>query len=120
MSQPVLVIGGDSLAHRSFRPLAKLTRPRFGGGAGATVGFANSLIRLFEAEQPRPVLVGRDAPGAPILRQRLFPPYQNGRGNDPEVADQLAILPDLVSAFGSAVAKAPGMRPMISSRPLSQ
>src|SRR3954463_10220089 len=108
VTRPLLVIDGDSFAHRAFHALPKSIRRRGGGGGGAIVGFANFLIRLFENEQPRAVLVGWDTLDAPNFRQELFPPYQGGRDFDPELVDQLAILPDFVSACGFVVAKAPG------------
>jgi DNA polymerase-1 len=108
VTRPLLVIDGDSFAHRSFHALPKSIRRRGGGGGGAIVGFANFLIRLFEAERPRAVLVGWDTLSAPNFRQRLFPPYQGGRDFDPELVDQLTILPDFVATCGFAVAKAPG------------
>jgi DNA polymerase-1 len=107
-NRPLLVVDGDSFAHRAFHALPKSIRRRGGGGGGAIVGFANFLIRLFAAEQPRAVLVGWDTLDAPNFRQRLFPPYQSGRDFDPELVEQLAILPEFVSACGFAFAKAPG------------
>jgi DNA polymerase I len=108
VTRPLLVIDGDSFAHRSFHALPKSIRRRGGGGGGAIVGFANLLVRLFKTEQPRAVLVGWDTLDAPNFRQRLFPPYQGGRDFDPELVDQLAILPDFISACDFALAKAPG------------
>ena len=108
MTKPLLVIDGDLFAHRAFHALSKSIRRRGGGGGGAIVGFANFLVTLYESEQPRGVLVGWDTLDTLNFRQRLFPPYQGGRDFDPELVDQLAILPDFVSACGFAVAKAPG------------
>lgn len=54
------------------------------------------------------ILVSWDLPDAPTFRQQLFPPYQGGRDFDPELLDQLAILPDFVAACGFAAAIAPG------------
>jgi DNA polymerase I len=106
--QPLLVIDGDSFAHRAFHALPKSIRRGDGGGGGAIVGFANLLLALFEAEKPRAVLVAWDTFNAPTFRQALFPAYQGGRDFDPEIVDQLSILPDFVAACGFAVAKAPG------------
>ncbi len=77
-------------------------------GAGAIVGFTNFLLRLYEAEKPRAVLVGWDTLGAPTYRQKLFPGYQPGRKFDDELIDQLDALPELVAACGFAYAKAAG------------
>ena len=66
------------------------------------------MLRLYDSERPRAVLVGWDTIGVPTFRQRLFPPYQSGRQFDEELIDQLEVLPRLVSAAGFANAKAPG------------
>jgi DNA polymerase-1 len=108
MTRPLLVIDGDSFAHRSFHALPKSIRRQGNQGGGAIVGFGNLLLRLFETEQPRAVLVGWDTLDSPNFRQRLFPPYQSGRQFDEELIDQLALLPELVAACGFANAKAPG------------
>ena len=108
MTKPLLIIDGDSFAHRAFHGLPKSIRRRGDRGGGAIVGFANFLIRLFEAEQPRAVLVGWDTLTAPTYRQALFPAYQSGRIFDKELVEQLDILPDFVTACGFANAKAAG------------
>jgi DNA polymerase-1 len=72
------------------------------------VGFGNFVIRLFEIEQPRAVLVGWDTLSSPNFRQRLFPAYQSGRDFEEELLDQLAVLPEFVTACGFANAKTPG------------
>jgi DNA polymerase I len=106
--QPLLVVDGDSFAHRAYHALPKTLRRAGNRGGGAIVGFANFLLRLFETERPRAVLVGWDTLGAPTYRQQLFPAYQGGRQFDAELIDQLDVLPEFVSACGFAVAKAPG------------
>ncbi len=108
MQRPLLVIDGDSFAHRAFHGLPKTIRRSGGGGGGAIVGFANFLLRLFDSEQPRAVLVGWDTLDAPNFRQRLFPPYQSGRAFDPELIEQLDVLPEFVAACGFVNAKAAG------------
>ena len=108
MTQPLLVIDGDSFAHRSYHALPKTIRRKGDRGGGAIVGFANFLLRLYDAEQPRAVLVGWDTLGAPTYRQKLFPDYQGGRQFDDEIIEQLDVLPKLVAACGFANAKAAG------------
>ena len=105
---PLLVIDGDSFAHRAYHALPKTIRRKGNRGAGAIVGFANFLIRLYEGESPRAVLVGWDTLSAPTYRQKLFPAYQSGRHFDKELIEQLDILADFVAACGFANAKAPG------------
>lgn len=106
--RPLLVIDGDSFAHRAYHALPKSIRRRDNRGAGAILGFANFLLRLFDEEQPRAVLVAWDTLGAPTFRQRLFPDYQGGRHFDEELVEQLEALPDFVAACGFANAKAAG------------
>jgi DNA polymerase I len=108
ISLPLLVVDGDSFAHRAYHGLPKSIRRAGNRGGGAIVGFANFLLRLFESERPRAVLVGWDTLGAPTYRQRLFPGYQGGRQFDAELIDQLDVLPEFISACGFATAKAPG------------
>lgn len=106
--RPLLIIDGDSFAHRAYHGLPKSIRRHGNKGGGAIVGFANSLIRLYETERPRAVLVGWDTLSAPTYRHRAFPAYQSGRRFDAELIDQLDVLPEFVKACGFACAKAPG------------
>src|SRR5205085_1177251 len=46
-ARPLLVIDGDSFAHRSYHALPKTILRRGRKGAGAIVGFANFLLRLY-------------------------------------------------------------------------
>jgi DNA polymerase I len=108
MNKSLLVIDGDSFEHRAFHGLPKSIRRAGNRGGGAIVGFVNFLLRLFEGEQPRAVLVGWDTLDSPNLRQRLFPAYQSGRVVDEELLDQLQVLPEFVTACGFANAKAAG------------
>ncbi|HZT46273.1 MAG TPA: 5'-3' exonuclease H3TH domain-containing protein [Gaiellaceae bacterium] len=106
--RPLLAIDGDSLAHRAYHALPKSLRSATGLPSGALVGFANFLLRLWESEQPRAVLVGWDSVGEPTYRLDAFPAYQSGRVFDPEILEQLELLPELVRALGFAAAKQPG------------
>src|SRR6476659_4608679 len=107
-SRPLLVIDGDSFAHRAFHGLPKTIRRRGDKGGGAIVGFANFLLRLYAGEEPRAVIVGWDTLDAPTYRHEAFADYQSGRQFDPELVDQLEVLPQFVAACGFANAKAPG------------
>src|ERR1700722_7431332 len=44
--RPLLVIDGDSFAHRSYHALPKTVRRSDGKAAGAILGFANFMSRL--------------------------------------------------------------------------
>jgi DNA polymerase-1 len=106
--RPLLAVDGDNFAHRSYHALRKSIRRVGNRGGGAVVGFANFLLRLYENERPRAVLVGWDTLGAPTYRQTLFPAYQGGREFDDELVEQLDVLPEFVAICGFANAKAPG------------
>jgi DNA polymerase-1 len=108
VGKPLLIIDGDSFAHRAYHGLPKSIRRAGNRGGGAVVGFANYLLRLYEAELPRAVLVGWDTLDAPTYRHQAFKDYQSGREFDDELVDQLNALPTFVAACGFANAKAPG------------
>ena len=76
--------------------------------AGAILGFANLLLRLYREEAPRAVLVGWDTYEAPTYRHEQFAAYQSGREFDDDLIEQLAVIPDLVAACGFANAKGVG------------
>jgi DNA polymerase I len=100
--KPLLVVDGDSLAHRAYHAMPKTVR------LGCVLGFTNMLVRLWEAEDPRAVLVGWDSIGQPTYRNEAFEAYQSGRVFDPELLEQLEMLPEMVSALGFGSAKGPG------------
>ena len=102
MTDALLAIDGDSLAHRAYHALPKSIR------LNAVVGFANMLVRLWETERPDAVLVGWDTLSAPTYRHEAFEAYQSGRVFEESLLEQLEILPGLVRACGFAAAKADG------------
>jgi DNA polymerase-1 len=106
--RPLLVIDGDSFAHRSYHALPKTILRRGRKPAGAILGFANMLLRLYRDEQPRAVLVAWDTLEVPTYRHEKFPAYQSGREFDGALLEQLDVLPEFVAACGFQNAKAPG------------
>ena len=106
--RPLLIIDGDSFAHRSYHALPKTIRRRGDKGAGAILGFANFLLRLYETEKPRAVLVGWDSLDEPTYRHEALEGYQSGRTFDDELVDQLDVLPEFVTTCGFANAKEGG------------
>ena len=100
--RPLLAVDGDSFAHRAYHALPKSIR------LNAVVGFANMLLGLWEAEQPRAVLVGWDSLGSPTYRNKAYEPYQSGREFEESLLEQLELLPQFSAALGFAIAKAPG------------
>jgi DNA polymerase-1 len=106
--RPLLVVDGDSFAHRAYHGLPKTIRRTGDKGGGAIVGFANYLIRLYAEERPRAVVVGWDTLSEPNWRAKEFADYQGGRVFDDEIVDQLEVLPELVAACGFRNGKAAG------------
>jgi len=107
-SRPLLVVDGDSHAHRAYHALPKTFRRAEGRPGNALLGFSNFMVRLWQSEEPRAVVVGWDSLETPTYRHELFEGYQSGREFDDDLLEQLDLLPDLVRAFGFAAAKAPG------------
>ena len=106
--RPLLVVDGDSLAHRAYHALPKTIKRAGGKPSGAIVGFTNFIVRLWEAEQPRSVVVGWDTLEVPTYRHKAFAAYQSGRVFDRSLLEQLDMLPELCRALGFPVGKAPG------------
>ena len=106
--RPLLVIDGESFAHRSYHALPKNIRREGDLPAGAILGFANLLLRLYREERPRAVLVGWDTYEAPTYRHEAFANYQSGREFDDDIIEQLAVIPDFVAACGFANVKGAG------------
>jgi 5'-3' exonuclease len=105
--RPLLVLDGDSLAHRAYHG----SRPLAGAGGrpiNALHGFAIMAMSLWRAEKPRAVLACWDTLTVPTYRHEQWPSYQEGRQFDPEILEQLDRMPDLCEALGFAWAKAPG------------
>ena len=74
MKRPLLVIDGDSLAHRAYHALPKTIRRAAGRPSNAIVGFTNFLLRLWDSEQPRAVFAGWDTLEVPTYRRDSFQP----------------------------------------------
>ncbi len=106
--RPLLVIDGDSFAHRSYHALPKTILRTGKRPAGAILGFANLMLRLYRDEQPRAVLVAWDTLEAPTYRHEEFADYQSGREFDDDLVEQLDVIPDFVAACGFANVKRAG------------
>ena len=104
----LLVVDGDSYAHRAYHALPKQMRRDDGGPANALVGVTDMLLRLWRSQSPRAMLVGWDTLEVPTYRHEALEAYQSGREFDDELLEQLALLPSLVESVGFVSAKAPG------------
>ena len=106
--RPLLVIDGDSFAHRAYHALPKNILRDGGRPAGAILGFANRLLQLYRTERPRAVLVGWDTLEVATYRHQAYAAYQSGREFDDDLVEQLKLIPKFVAACGFANAKRAG------------
>ena len=111
MTRPLLVIDGDSLAHRAYHALPKTFRRAEGRPGNALLGFSNFLVRLWDGEQPRAVLVGWDSLDSPTYRHELFAGYQGG---PEEVRERYGVepaqVPDFIALRGDPSDRLPGAK----------
>src|SRR4051795_4080128 len=105
-TRPLLVVDGDSFAHRAYHAIPSNAFRRSDGKAGnALHGVASMLVTLWQAEQPRAVVVAWDTLEVPTYRHEALAGYQAGREFDPDILEQLPRLPPLVEALGFVAAK---------------
>ena len=103
--RPLLVVDGDSFTHRAYHALPKSMRRQDGGPANALIGFTNMLLRLWDDERPRSVLVAWDTLEVPTYRHEALDVYQSGRVFEPELLEQLDLLPGSSRPSGSHAAR---------------
>src|SRR4029078_2757170 len=99
-ARPFLAIDGDNLAHRAYHALPRSIKGGDGKPANMIVGFANMLIRAWEAWDAPTVFVAFDPLTVPTYRHDLLADYQSGRDFPRDLTDQLDRLPELVEALG--------------------
>ena len=106
--RPLLVVDGDSFAHRAFHSMPRSVRRADGRPGNLLTGFTSMLVQLWKAEAPRALVVGWDTLFVPTYRHELLPGYQAGREFDPELLEQLDLAPGMLAAGGIVCGKAPG------------
>jgi len=106
--QPLLAVDGDSFAHRAYHAIPKSIRRGDGGPAGLLVGVGNVLVRLWQEESPRAIVVAWDTLTVPTYRHLALESYQGGREFEADLLEQLDLAPQLCEAMGFAVAKGDG------------
>ena len=70
----------STVTHSRIAPITRCRRPSAGPakGGGAILGFANFLLRLYETEHPRAVLVGWDTLEEPTYRNAALQAIRAG------------------------------------------
>jgi len=106
--RPLLVIDGDNLTHRAYHSTPKTVRGADNQPVNAVSGFFGMLANLWTGESPRAIYVAWDTLGVDTYRHRLWPSYQEGRILDPEILQQLELMPGICAAFGFGTGKAAG------------
>ena len=110
----LLVIDGNSILNRAFYGI-KLLTTKDGHFTNGIYGFLNIYLRLKELCAPDAVAVAFDL-RAPTFRHQMYGGYKAQRkGMPPELAEQLPILKELLSALGLAVVECEATKQMISS-----
>jgi len=103
----LLVIDGNSILNRAYYGI-KLLTTRDGRYTNAIYGFLAIYLSLLEQSKPDAVAVAFDVK-APTFRHGLYAGYKaQRRGMPEELAQQLPVLKELLSAMGIALAEAPG------------
>ena len=114
---PLLVIDGDNFAHRSYHALPKSIRRTGNRGGGAIVGFANFLLRLYESERPRAVLVGWDTLPPRHTVRPCFPPIKAAAKSTTNWSSSWRFSRNSSQPAASPAPKNPGTRLTTSSPP---
>lgn len=110
----LLVIDGNSILNRAFYGI-KLLTTKDGHFTNGIYGFLNIYLRLKELCAPDAVAVAFDL-RAPTFRHQMYGGYKAQRkGMPPELAEQLPILKELLSALASPWWNARATKQMISS-----
>ncbi|HED66812.1 MAG TPA: DNA polymerase I [Planctomycetes bacterium] len=105
----LFLLDGTALAYRSHFALARsgLTTAE-GMPTGATYGFAMTLRRILETEEPDLIAVAMDAKG-PTFRHERFPEYKATREKAPEeMIAQLPWIRETIEAHGIELFEVPG------------
>ena len=108
-SRPLLVVDGDSFAHRAYHALPKSIRRAERRPAGALVGFANMLDAAVggRAAARRARRLGH-ARGADLPARGVRRPTSRAACSTRRCSSSSALLPELVASFGFAVAEGAG------------
>src|SRR5260370_10708411 len=109
--RPLLVIDGDSFAHRAYHALPKNILRDGDRPAGAILGFANRLLQLYRAEQPRAVLVGWDTLDAPPTGMMLLPTIKADANSTTISSSSLRSFPNLSRPAAFPLPSLPDLSP---------
>ena len=106
--RPLLVVDGDSFAHRAYHALPKSMRREDGRPENALLGFTNMLLRLWQDERPRTVLVAWDSLDVRPTGTRLFPRTRAGVSSTTSCSSSSTCFRHSSGRAGLRRAKEPG------------
>lgn len=103
----ILAVDGNSILNRAFYGIRQLTT-KDGRFTNGIYGFLNIFLKLCEDLQPDGVAVAFDLK-APTFRHRMYDGYKaNRHGMPPELAQQMPVLKELLTALGYKIVTAEG------------
>ncbi len=103
----LLVLDGNSILNRAFYGI-KLLTTKDGRYTNAIYGFMNILMKLEEDIHPDAVAVTFDLK-APTFRHKMYDGYKaNRKGMPPELAEQMPVLKELITALGYKIVSKEG------------
>ncbi|MCT7370164.1 5'-3' exonuclease [Mycolicibacterium llatzerense] len=121
MTQPILLLDGASMWFRSFFGVPSSITAPDGRPVNAVRGFLDNIAALVTQHRPGRLVVCLDLDWRPQWRVDLIPSYKAHRvveevpGDDPDIEEvpddltpQVAMIMELLDAFGIATAGAPG------------
>lgn len=104
----LLALDGNSILNRAFYGIKLLTTKDGTKFTNGIYGFLNILIKLCEEVTPDAVAITFDVK-TPTFRHEMYDGYKaNRKGMPPELAQQLPVLKELLSAMGYKIIEAPG------------
>ena len=99
MSEPFIIVDGNSLMHRAFHALPPLTNED-GIYTNAVFGFLSMLLKVIADEKPAYLAVAFDLHG-PTFRHKDYSEYKAGRKpTAPELRPQFDLVRECLSAMG--------------------
>jgi len=107
MAEKIVLIDGNSIINRAFYGVPDLTNSE-GKHTNAVYGFLNIMFKILDEETPDYLLVAFDVKH-PTFRHKRYPEYKGTRKPMPdELAVQVPLLKEMLSAMGIARAELPG------------
>lgn len=103
----ILAIDGNSILNRAFYGIRQLST-KDGRFTNGIYGFMTILLKLREEVQPDGVAIAFDLK-APTFRHKMYEGYKSNRhGMPPELAQQMPVLQELLTALGYKIVSLEG------------